>query len=235
MNPIFDNGLNSELDGLDGRAKKKAVNYAKRRVRKTLGLKSATRAEAILALNKEKFSANTKSNFASLQTQSAVHYLRSKITGNQNPLLNDATDKIEGITDISKQKLPAGRNFLMTRMEVGFANNGATDIGAKAAAYNPLSFDGGNTTGPAKAAAAIINGELEMIVDSQVLMKIPAKSFNECPKQGGGSANGYNFEVPILIPEEKTIQLVFHSANDVAMPAGYNYLEVVMKGVETKL
>jgi len=231
MNPVFDDGLNSELEGLSGPVREKAKKYAARRTRRALGIKFASKAEAVLAMNKEKFGVGTQRSLNKTGTVSLSHYIRSKITSGVNPLFTDAVDKIEGVTSISKQKLPAGQNFVVDRIELGF-DTSDTDIAVQAADYLPLAHET-NAAVPALAGAAIMNGELEILVESVQVFRSPMKAFIE-PKNGG-LKNGYNLVAPILIPEEKTIQVNFIAANGVTMPTGYNYLEVVLKGVATKL
>jgi len=230
--PIFEDGLNSELEGVSDAKKEKIKKFAQRRTRRALGIKVASKAEAVLAMNKNKFGVGTKTSMDNMNIMSIAHYIRSKVTAGVNPMFNDAVDKVEGVTSISKQKLSSGQNMVIDRIEIGYAND-ATDKSVQSVDYLPPVHET-NAGAPALAMAAILNGEIEILVDSTQVFKSPVKAFVEPPKNGG-LKNGFNLDSPIFIPEEKTIQINFIAANGVGLTSGYNYLEVILKGISTRL
>lgn len=154
-------------------------------------------------------------------------YVRSVVTagnGGQELIRTSTTERV-GITNINTAKLPAGINVGVDRIGVRFAKS--------ATITDPANVRYSNTD--ATTDAAILNGELTILVSDKTMVKLPmARFFN----LGGTYASvPGNFDVvklqrPFVIPEQQAIRIVVTLPDGSTLATANNFLEVRLMGAE---
>lgn len=192
-------------------------------------------------LNKGQRELNVKVNELPEQTQNQIkkkniqlfdgnYYIRKQISGGGADtviqLFDDTIDKVVGICNISKQKLPEYVNLILQRIEGGYYNH-ATLTDAKLALYEP--FEYGTTD------IALMNSELEITVGGSSLLRVPINRIVEGIEGDINSLlNGYNIEAPKLVVEQQNIQALLHMPAAFQL-AGNHFIEIKFIGNETRL
>ena len=193
----------------------------------TRSLKNAIAPKTVkaLALHSKQFSTDTKRGIASGSVKSGdeTFYIRREITGQTGifEMFNDTIDKVAGITNISKAKLPELVNLLMDRMTI--REGEGTDV--KNAEYNPMTY---GSTDP-----ALLNGEISVVVGGKTVFTLPVNDFMKPKKNTMGPADGRDFDVPVFIPEQTNIQIRIEFAGTVDN-TNQHFVEVAFHGASTK-
>jgi len=157
-----------------------------------------------------------------IKIQVAEYYVRRLITSKNGifDLLDSTVDKVEGYSNIDKQRLDDGKNLAVSRVELGIDTQAG--ITAVTADLAPVTNAEDN---------AVYNGEIELTADGETKFKLPVNSFN-IPRENGSPANGFNFATPILLKERQVLKARLYLVGD-GVSATATVFEVKLIGEET--
>lgn len=204
---------------------KQVVNTVNRAVNAAVVNKITTPNQNFLQVKATEMSAETQRKWAEgkVKLEPTALYIRKDISlgAGRIQLLDDTVDRVEGISNISKQKLPNGVNAAISRIELNFARG--TGVTTKTAALAPLT----SSSDP-----ALRNGEIEISVGSVIKLKIPVILFDS-PRKLGSPANGYDLPSRIFIKEDEQIQATLVLVGTMTSSTDKDIIEVLMLGDQT--
>lgn len=138
-----------------------------------------TKGQKFIAKKAKQLDANTRDLLAKgeMRYTDGDFYHRSKISASSNieNLIESTNEKIVGVSNIDKNRLPAGENLALQHLGVRYAEAATgTDIAAVT----------GWTTDKASVPAALLNAELTIVQDQKTLVRLPvARFFSEAKSE----------------------------------------------------
>jgi hypothetical protein len=157
------------------------------------------------------------------------YFKRIEITGISglfNILKNDDS-LIDGICDISKQKIEQGANLALSRISVKVASQVATTTTAGSAVYQPISQcnDG-----------VLRNAEIEILCKQKRILRLPLSEFTQVVGQDSEKC-WVNLAAPKLITDQDDIQARLYIPESLAVAttdsgsnAAKTFFEVLLAG-----
>jgi len=235
----IDDELEEDLDleglgrryGMSQRLKKGVKRYGNRKARKAMVKRNITKGQASLTAKVKTLDTDTRKKWkeGTLQFDDGVFFVRKDITDASGivEVFTDALDKATGITNISKGKLPEFVNLALERVELRYDVLATANQALTVFDYLPLA----ETDDP-----ALMNGELEMLVEGKPIFKILVNKFLEPDKKVVGSpACGFNFKAVKHIREARDIQFRIHFAGTMTNAGTDTHaIEITLKGDATK-
>ena len=178
--------------------------HLKSAIRKMPVRSTVTKGQALLFSKRSKLNTSTREAIKNgeVKFRDLLFYIRRNITAEagMTDTIEAKIDKEAGVTNLEKGMLPAKVNMMLSRVEINFDQ--ASDITEKTADLDPLTSSDDN---------AIYNGELELLVGSRTIFRLPVNSFVHPDRRSPeGPKNGFNLSAPVLIKENENIQARFH-------------------------
>lgn len=157
------------------------------------------------------------------------YFKRTEITGISglfNILKNDDS-LIDGVCNISKQKIEQGANLALSRISVKVASMVATTTAAGSASYTDIAS---STDG------VLRNTEIEILCKQKRLLRLPLSEFNQVVGQDSAKV-WVNLAAPKLITDQDDIQVRLYvpeslavATQDASGNASKTFIEVVLGG-----
>ncbi|HQF10648.1 MAG TPA: hypothetical protein PKV22_00035 [Paludibacteraceae bacterium] len=218
-------------DAVATAAAQTATQTAAAAVKNSFAASTMNREQRILYNQIANFTEDTKNRIknGNAKMKDATIYIRKDITAASGiiKLFDDTIDRVEGISNISKQKLAEGVNMLVSRLEWKFAYD--TKAAELAAYVNPAygtTYD------------AVLNGEVEITVGNEVKFRGPARDLMQVDRDypSANHANGMNLKSPFFVPEKTDIQINIITAKGGSVSTAgaggeTTKVEFVLKGV----
>lgn len=185
-----------------------------------------TRGQKLLVEKLGDMSQDTQAAFEAGKVQmiDSVYFKRYEITGKSNlvDILDNDDARVDGITNISKQKINSGENLAVERIGVRLASIVADSVTAGTAVYKPVaeSTDG-----------AAVNAEIELLISQKRVCRVPLSVFNE--EKNNGQKYWFTLDAPKLITDADEIQARIYVPKGAAIDATSSkksFIELFLNG-----
>ncbi len=160
-----------------------------------------------------------------VQMIDSAYFKRMEVTGKSNSveILDNDDARVDGVTNISKQKINQGENLAVERIGVKLASIVADTVTPGTAIYKPVSE---STDG------AAVNAEIELRIAQKRVFRGPLSLFNE-EKGEGSEKMWFTLTAPKLVTDADEISVQLYVPKGAAIDATSSkksFIEVVLDG-----
>lgn len=189
--------------------------------------KILTRGQELLVKKLADMSQDTQAAYEAGEAQmiDSAYFKRMDITGKSNSveLLDNDDARVDGVTNISKQKINQGENLAVERIGIRLASIVADTVTDGTAIYKPVaeSTDG-----------AAVNCEIELRIAQKRVFRGPISLFNE-EKENGGAKMWYTLKAPKLITDQDEIDARLYVPKGAAIDSTSSkksFIELILEG-----